>query len=168
MALVEYLVPKILKWEGKFVDDPDDFGGATNMGVTIATFKQVFGKDKTVDDLKAMTKSQFMTVLKKFYWDRCKADLILNQSVANIIVDWVWGSGKWGIVIPQRILGVTADGVVGQKTIDAINAHDQEVLFNEIKGAKEQFYRDIVRRSPSQSKFLKGWLNRLRDYTFAQ
>ena len=33
MADVKKLAPFILKWEGGFVNDPDDLGGATNMGV---------------------------------------------------------------------------------------------------------------------------------------
>ena len=37
MADVNKLAPFILKWEGGFVNDPDDLGGATNMGVTIET-----------------------------------------------------------------------------------------------------------------------------------
>ena len=48
MAKVELLAPKILQWEGGFVNDPTDHGGATNMGVTIATWKQV-GYDKDGD-----------------------------------------------------------------------------------------------------------------------
>jgi len=39
MADVKKLAPFILKWEGGFVNDPDDLGGATNMGVTMATYK---------------------------------------------------------------------------------------------------------------------------------
>ena len=37
MANVYKLAPFILKWEGGFVNDPDDLGGATNMNVTIST-----------------------------------------------------------------------------------------------------------------------------------
>ena len=39
MADVKKLAPFILKWEGGFVNDPDDLGGATNMGVTIGTYE---------------------------------------------------------------------------------------------------------------------------------
>lgn len=38
MADIKVLVPFILSWEGGFVNDPDDKGGATNKGVTIATW----------------------------------------------------------------------------------------------------------------------------------
>ena len=41
MADVRKLVPFILKWEGGFVNDPDDLGGATNMGVTIGTYEHI-------------------------------------------------------------------------------------------------------------------------------
>ncbi len=60
MADVKILAPFILKWEGGFVDDPVDRGGATNKGVTIATWRQV-GYDKDgdgdidVDDLRLLT-----------------------------------------------------------------------------------------------------------------
>ena len=48
MAKVELLAPTIFKWEGGFVDDPLDRGGATNKGVTLSTWKQC-GYDKGGD-----------------------------------------------------------------------------------------------------------------------
>ena len=39
MASIDKLIPFILKWEGGFVNDPTDRGGATNKGVTIATYE---------------------------------------------------------------------------------------------------------------------------------
>lgn len=51
MADVKKLAPFIQRWEGGFVDDPDDLGGATNMGVTIATYK-VYRKRKGLPNLQ--------------------------------------------------------------------------------------------------------------------
>lgn len=172
MADVNRFAPFILKWEGKFVDDPDDLGGATNMGVTIATWRQV-GYDKDgdgdidVDDLKLLTRADVVNrVLKPHYWDRWKADQIKNQSVANILVDWVWGSGAYGIKIPQQVLGVAIDGIVGPKTIAAINAQDSEVLFRRIVEERKAFLDRICISRPRNKKFKKGWLNRLNDLKF--
>ena len=97
MADVKKLAPFIQRWEGGFVDDPDDLGGATNMGVTIATYK-VYRKRKglsepTEDDLKHLSNNEWIDILKSLYWDKWKADQIKSQSVANILVDWVWASG---------------------------------------------------------------------------
>ena len=55
MADYTKLVPFIRKWEGGFSNNPKDKGGATNNGVTLATYRMVYGKNKTVDDLKNMS-----------------------------------------------------------------------------------------------------------------
>jgi lysozyme family protein len=167
MADISLFSPKILQFEGGFVDDPVDKGGATNMGVTFVTFQAVFGRDKTVEDLKNMTIDQFTMVLKKYFWDRWKADQINNQSVAEILVDWVWGSGHWGITIPQRILGVKADGAVGPATLAALNGADQGSLFEKIKQARFVFINDIILNDPTQEKFEKGWVSRVSSYQFS-
>ncbi|MDM1045862.1 peptidoglycan domain protein [Myroides sp. 1354] len=165
MALIEILTPKILKWEGGYVNDPLDKGGCTNMGVTLDTYKRLVNPSATCKDIATMNAKDFEKVLKTF-WNRWSADEIKNQSVANILVDWVWGSGVWGIRIPQRILGVKEDGIVGPKTIAALNAANQEELFKKIFDARVKFLNDIVKNNPSQQRFIKGWLNRLNDYKF--
>ena len=192
MADLNKIVPMIFKWEGGFVNDPTDRGGATNMGVTIGTWKQT-GYDKDgdgdidVDDLKLLTKDDVVSrVLRPHYWNRWKADRINSQSVANILVDWVWGSGVHGIKIPQRILNVVQDGIVGEKTLAALNNYpDQKELFGKIFQARVDFINGIVERSVSdyekkigrkapesellkytQKRFLKGWMNRLNDFKY--
>lgn len=168
------LAPFILSFEGGFVNDKDDAGGATNKGVTLATWRKV-GYDKDGDgdidvhDLKHITDTEAVeAVLHPHYWNRWKADQIESQSVANILVDWVWGSGKHGIVIPQRILGVKQDGIVGPKTLAALNATNHNEFFYAVKAERELFLHRIVEARPSQKKFLKGWLRRLHSIEWGQ
>lgn len=168
MADVKVLLPFILSWEGGFSNHKDDRGGATNKGVTIANWKsQGYDKDGDgdidVDDLKAITDDDMCNrILIPHYWNRWKADEIKCQSIANIVVDWLWCSGKYGIVNVQKILGVKADGIVGPKTLAAINdAPDQHVLFLKIWNERYEFLDRIVKANPSQRVFLKGWRNRL-------
>lgn len=166
MARADILWPFIKSWEGGFSNHPDDKGGPTNMGVTIATWrKQGYDKDGDgdidVDDLKLITDEDAKGIFKKNYWDRWQGAKIRDQSVANLLVDWVWGSGAYGIKIPQKILGVKVDGIVGPKTLAALNAQDQEVFFAKLKKEREAYLRRICIATPSNSKFLKGWLKRL-------
>ena len=172
MASINKLTPFILKWEGGFVNDPDDAGGATNKGVTIATYEAYClrkGYPKpTVERLKNIPDSHWTEIIKTMYWDKWKADEIKNQSVANILVDWVWGSGKWGIIIPQRILGVEPDGIVGNVTLNALNKRDPQELFAAIKAARVNYIDDIIRKRPSNVKFRNGWINRLNDIKFEE
>lgn len=170
---IEKLAPIVAKWEGGYVNDPLDRGGETNMGITLNTWK-LLGYDKDNDgdidaeDVKLLSKEDFKVILRK-YWNKWKADEITNQSIANILVDWYWGSGKWGIVIPQRIMGLTADGIVGPITITKLNTEiekDAEALFNKIYAARVKFLDDIVKNNPSQKRFIRGWKNRLSDFKF--
>lgn len=165
MANVKLLLPFILQWEGGFVHDPLDNGGATNMGVTIATYEAYCRKKgypkPTVERLKAITKDTVEDILKTMYWDKWKADDIKSQPVANMLVDWVWASGGNGIKLPQRLLGLKQDGIVGPITLAAVNEADPRKLFNDIKKEREAFLNRIVERDPSQKRFIKGWLNRL-------
>lgn len=188
MANANILLPFILRWEGGFVNDPTDRGGATNKGVTITTWRQV-GYDKDgdgdidVDDLKLLTNEDVRDrVLVPHYWNRWKADTINDQKIANILVDWVWASGSHGIKSPQRLLGVNVDGIVGPKTIEAVNFADPQSLFLAIYDERVKFINNIVERSVSeyekkigrkatetellkytQKRFRKGWLNRLSE-----
>ena len=172
MADVRKLAPFILKWEGGFVNDPDDLGGATNMGVTIGAWKSC-GYDKDgdgdidVDDLHLLTREDVVNrVLKPYYWDRWKADSIQDQSVANILVDWIWASGVHGIKIPQDLLGVIPDGIVGPKTLVAVNSRNPRELFDQIKIARFDFIEDICRKRPANNKFKRGWINRINDISY--
>lgn len=165
MAISYKLVPFILKFEGGFVNDPVDLGGATNKGVTMATFAAYRKKRgqpaPTIRDLKNISDADWHEIFKTMYWDRWKADEIKNQSVANILVDWVWASGVHGIRRPQTILGVVSDGIVGAKTVAALNAAYPERLFEAIKADRVKFIDEICKARPKNEKYRKGWMNRI-------
>lgn len=166
MADYRKLKPFILRWEGGYINDQADLGKQTNKGVTLSTYRSVFGKNKTVSDLKKITDEQWEFIFKKYYWDKWKADDIKDQNVANILVDWFWCSGSYGIKIPQQVLGVSVDGIVGSKTIAAINARDGRELFDTIKQERKDYIDRICQARPQSKKFKKGWLNRINSLDY--
>lgn len=171
MAKAEVLFEFIRRWEGGWADDPVDRGGQTNMGVTLSTWRSC-GYDKDGDgdldddDLRLVTSEDVFQIFIKHYWNRWQADSIHSQSLANILVDWVWASGVNGIKIPQRMLGLDVDGIVGAKTLYSINHVNARNFFELVKLERLKFVDGIVERDPSQGKFLQGWKKRIHDIMF--
>lgn len=170
MADYKKLIPHIIKWEGGIADDKDDQGGFTNKGITIGTWK-MFGYDNDHDgdidekDLTKVTMDQWGMIFKYQYWNRAQGDSIKDQKVAEIIVDWLWGSGYYALKNTQRVLNtmgysLETDGVFGRETMKAINSVDGKELAKRLHERRLKFYDEIVANKPSQKKFLKGWKNR--------
>lgn len=171
MANIDLYFPKLLSFEGGYVNDSTDRGGATNMGVTISTFQHM-GFDNNHDgvidvaDLKLETPDQAKQICKKLYWDKWQCDKIMNQSIAESLCEWVWGSGIWGIRLPQRMLHLKEDGIVGNQTLSAVNTQDQKEFHQELIEAKTQFINNLIANHPEQEKFKNGWLRRINSFTY--
>lgn len=165
MASFLLYAPVLSRWEGGFVNDPADPGGATNRGVTLATFRRFYGADRTVDDLKRMTERQWRRIMRT-YWDTVQGDRIESQSIAEIFADWHINAGVNAIKRVQRMFGIKADGIVGNVTLSYLNSPNAEAVFNDIRDERASYYLDIVKKNPSQQVFLKGWLRRTNSFQF--
>lgn len=146
MAKVEILAPFIMSWEKGYNDHKNDF--PTKWGITLPTWR-AYGWDKNGDrkidkeDIKLLTEKDSTYILKKRYWDIWKADYIRDQSVANLLVDWYWNSGTKAITLTQEILGVSADGKVGNKTLESINSWTGVHLFTLIWARRKKFIQGL-------------------------
>jgi lysozyme family protein len=173
MAKFEDFAGKLLRLEGGYVNHPLDKGGPTKYGVILSVWKE-YGHDKDGDgdidaeDIKKLSEDDAHHIAKKIFWDFFQADLILNQSVAEFIVDWGYHSGRKTIAkIVQRIVKVSVDGIVGPKTLAAINSADQQKLFVTLKIERNVFLNNIIKRRPDQVVFYNGWMNRLKAFKYA-
>ena len=165
MDRIEKLKSFILSWEGGFVNDLRDPGGATNKGVTLATFRSVFDKDKTVKDLKKITDSQWMTIFKTKFWDRYKADSIKDEWITYLLVDWLWTSGPGNAIERvQKFLGLKIDGIVGNVTINKINSYNGKELFIKLWHLRENF----IKTRAQYPIYGKGWLRRLNGIQYGK
>lgn len=157
-------LPRILKHEGGYVDDPQDPGGATKLGVTIATaraFKLDLDDDGDVDkaDVKALTADDVAPVYHRGYWLASSAD-ICPTGLDYIVFDCAVNQGvgratKW----LQTVAGVTADGMIGPKSIAAISRLDASRAIARFADLREQHYRGL----PTFPRFGKGWMRRLLE-----
>jgi lysozyme family protein len=155
----------VRKWEGEYAGNIDG-QICTMRGITLATFRNYYGKDKTCTDLKNISEEQWDNVFKKGFWDKWKADQITNKSIANLLVDWSWGSGCYGFYYPQDVLGTSRSCSAKDADIAAINNYpDKRELFQKLWNRRKQHFEAIARK-PGNAQFLKGWLNRLNDFKY--
>ncbi len=164
MASFDLYVPKLKMHEGGFVHHPDDPGGATSCGVTLATYRRFYGNHKSIDDLKNISYSEWYRIMKS-YWDKCMGDDIQNQSIAEVFIDWYINSGIWAIKHVQRLFNLIDDGIVGRKTLAALNQKNTRTVFERIKNRRIQYYERLGKKQP---KFVKGWLNRVNSFTYQE
>lgn len=157
MTRPETCIPRILEHEGGYVDHPRDPGGATNKGVTIATFRAYVKPNGTVDDLRKLTTEQATIVYKRQYWDKVSADL-LPIGVDYAVADFAVNSGpNRAARYLQRALGVPQDGIVGPRTIAAARNAAPDRLINAICDSRLKFLRGLE----TWSTFGRGWSSRV-------
>lgn len=151
--------------EKGFVDDSVDPGGATNFGVTRDLLTRYRGAQCTVQDVKNLTESEAKAVIKWAFWDPMKLDQLKSLPIKTAILDMAVNHGEGTATkMVQRALGghVEVDGVMGSKTITALNiALDHEFLFNFVAQIQDRYVEDVKQR-PESIKFLTGWLARSR------
>ena len=162
MDRFEKFLDYIFEVEGGFTDDENDRGGATNFGI-IEEEAREFGY---TGDMRNLTKDFAKNIYLKKYYLGNKLDKILNDKVALSIFDWAVNSGGRGIKKAQIVANkfganLVIDGIVGKKTLEAINAIDPKMFLNEYHEMQRTFYKNLAARDSSQEVFLKGWLNRV-------
>jgi lysozyme family protein len=119
-----------LKFEGGFVNNPKDPGGATNLGVTQGTLSAFLGRHATLDEVKALTPDKVAPIYKLRFWDRVNGD-DLPDGVDLAVFDFGVHSGpSRGVIGLQRVLNVADDGKLGTLTLKAVAKADPRDTIN--------------------------------------
>lgn len=178
MANFSLFIPLLQKVEGGYQNLLGDGGNynslgqrvGTNFGISARFYEGIIKRPPTVADMKAITKIYAEQLYKKYFWDQVHADILINQSVANIITDHAVNGGESSIgKIVQTILnknynkGLKVDGDIGVKTAQAINSiPNQQELFDLIKQGRQEAYVKLG------GEFLAGWLTRLKTFVYTE
>jgi lysozyme family protein len=157
---------KTLLAEGGYVltNIQGDRGGQTYAGISRKAWPNWIGW-QSIDSGNNPTAQQVRDFYEVNFWIPCGADRIEDQRKASTIYDFAVNAGvSVAVKLAQIVTGTTPDGVIGSKTLDAINAFDADLFCSRYALAKLARYAAIVNRDRSQGKFLLGWVNRtLKD-----
>ena len=152
----------VLRHEGGYSNHPDDKGGPTNLGITLATFRKWVKKDGTIADLKAMTREQAAKCYRAVYWNGIKGD-DLPGGIDYAVFDYCVNSGQGRAAKAlQGVLGVEQDGLIGPITLAAASAADPIKTINALCDQRMAFLRKLS----NWPTFGKGWTSRVEDVRF--
>lgn len=146
----------LLEHEGGYVDHPKDPGGATNFGVTLRTWERYVGRAVTKDEIKNLTKADVHDLYHDMYWNAILGDN-LPSGLDWSVFDWAVNSGPpRAAKALQRIVGATADGIIGPKTVAATFNYEPEVIIERMYTARQKFYESL----DTFDTFGRGWTSR--------
>lgn len=151
----------MIRNEGGYVlhDVPGDRGGQTYAGIARKMNPQWPGW-ALIDRGQEVPAAMVREYYKANYWEPIKGDRITSQVIAQTIFDFHVNAGSVARKLAQLVVGATPDGVIGDKTLAALNAYDEAKFVMAYALVKIARYRDIVTRDRTQMKFLLGWINR--------
>lgn len=166
--------------EGLYANNKADRGGETYAGIArnfwpkwagwliIDDIKKNFGKSAAVINNHAKSNTMLNRLISDFYkknfWDVNQLDRFKDQQLANTVYDFGVNSGtSRAAKYLQDILGIKMDGVVGNQTINTVNASNFKATHVAYNCRREAYYRGLA-KNPTQAQFLKSWLSRLKPY----
>jgi len=151
----------IKRLEGGYVNCPGDRGGATNVGITQATY-DAFRKAHYLPTVFVgnIELAEIEEIYYAFYWYPICGDKF-HPAISFVLFDCAVHSGPGRAALyAQRILRIQQTGVFDEPTIAAIqNANADEFVKAFIAYRSEMLF--ILSKRPSQRKFRRGWLARM-------
>ena len=184
---MEQIATEIVAREGGYVNDPDDPGGATNFGVTLATLQRL-GIDRTGDgridarDVKALTRADAERIFVEHYFRKPRL-AELPASVQASVFDMYVNAGANAVKILQKLVTrmgfpASADGVIGPRTIMAARQADAAApgYFADAYGIERRnYYYAIADARPASRKYARtkaggkgGWITRAEEFISAK
>jgi lysozyme family protein len=174
MANFDEAFAKTIRVEGGYNANPNDKGNYTSKGnfagtmwgIAAKTYEDAYGHEPTVENMRALTKSQAREIYKKIYWNPLKADFLTNQSVAEIMFDYAFNrhpdkAASMAAAVLTFLGKPINTNRVTTEMLNLINSADQQQFFNTFKLARIAWYK-----KHAQKIFLANLIERTNSFTF--
>lgn len=170
-------IAHILKWEGKQSKDPRDTAAKcvsagqihTNRGVTFCTFKTMAAglgiTPVTYQRFLQLTDQEAARFIYRFYTD--VKGSALPDSIALAMTEAAWGSGSTRAYrhLRDALTDLGRPVTTNTQAISAANAVDTTRLFKAYQDRRKQYLQTTLGSQPKYAVFVRGWINRLNDFT---
>jgi lysozyme family protein len=144
----------------KFTDHPADQGGPTKGGITLQTLRVWRGiPTLSTVDLIALERPEARAIYQFMFVQPFYA-LSGFPKLRHYLIDLgVLRGPRAAAIWLQEIVGATADGWIGPKTMKALQPFKRHVL-EMLIGVRFVHIEQRIRELPSQAVFRDGWRNR--------
>lgn len=164
-------IDEIIRREGGATEtnDPDDSGGRTKYGISERAHPEAWADGD-------VTYQEARTIYERIYILAEKFHLVPNEGLKHQVVDHGVPSGPdTAARMLQQLVGVPVDGVIGPKTLEAIEKYPGGKLFGvdvpgivmlqlAFRDARILHYATIAKRRPKDLKYLLGWIKRAQEF----
>lgn len=145
----------VLKSEGGWVNNPNDPGGETNLGVTKRVWIEYVGHP--VESLKKLTKEDVAPLYELKYWRPCYCE-VLPRGLDFIVFSMGVNAGPGrSVKLLQSAIGCVPDGVIGPRTRELISSSNGADIIQKFSTARREYYQSLK----TFPIFGKGWLLRV-------
>lgn len=147
----------VLRFEGGYVDNKFDPGGATNMGITLATLAQHRGGAVSKIDVQNLARSEAAEIYRQNYWAAIHADQ-LPSGVDMFLFDFAVNSGcVRAIKALQSVLNLKTDGIFRADMLAALNKCQAADVVKALAANRQSFLEQLH----TFRVFGRGWLARV-------
>jgi lysozyme family protein len=137
-----------LSLEASPSNDPQDPGGFTKFGIAQSKHPDI--------DVSNLSLEQAKQIYREQYWDRMHCG-VLPPGLAIAVFDCAVNQGSIAAQLLQKALNVSADGVIGPKTIRAAQFCNQLQALSLFMAERSLHYLG----TGNFDRFGRGWLKRL-------
>ena len=149
----------VLEHEGGYVNNKNDRGGMTNLGVTRRVYEDWVDRPVSEQEMRDLTPEDVAPIYRKNYADRIHFDS-LPSGLDWACLDWAINSGaSRPAKAIQRAVGATADGVIGPKTLQLVAEKDPEFIIDYVYTVRQSFYESL----DDYKHFGRGWSRRNKE-----
>lgn len=157
-ANFETALDHVLKFEGGYVDHPEDPGGATNLGITRDTLARYRGRAVSKAEIRALDRDTAHAIYRRLYWDELRCDdMPAGIDFALFDAGVNQGTGRAARLL-QTALQVRVDGIIGPVTLGAAHEAEPSALLDEFMALRMRAYGRLSRLFRT---FGLGWSRRL-------
>jgi len=150
----------VMKYEGGYVNHPNDPGGETYKGISRRAHPNWEGW-MLIDQKRPVPEDWVRGFYYEQFWKPLRCDE-MPAPIGEYLFDFAVNAGiRQAVKNIQMAAGVTADGILGPITMGAIRRSDVQVLMYKFLVHRINFYVTITTQRRKQFEvFFLGWIRR--------